>query len=218
MTIHYGLVGAGGHGRDSMPIVRQQFEKDVEAQEAKIYFVVESQYMRSNLDINGYQVISLDNFKNLSGDKRFNVAIADSLTRERISQECEQSGMKPFNMMASNCVVFDEVRIGDGYILSPFTTITSNIKIGIYFHANINSYIAHDCLIGDYVTFAPNVGCNGNVVIGDHVYIGTGAVIKQGVTIGDHAVVGMGAVVIDDVSSHTTVVGNPARKMVKYEG
>ena len=71
-------------------------------------------------------------------------------------------------------------------------------------------------MIGDYVTFAPSVRCNGNIVIEDHAYIGTGAVIKQGtpekpLVIGKGAVVGMGAVVTKDVPPGVTVVGNPAK-------
>ena len=43
--------------------------------------------------------------------------------------------------------------------------------------------------------------------------IGANATIMCGVTIGESAVVGAGAVVIRDVEPHTTVVGNPARKI-----
>ena len=35
-------------------------------------------------------------------------------------------------------------------------------------------------VIGDYVTVAPRVNCNGNIHIYDHTYIRLGAVIKQG--------------------------------------
>ena len=88
--------------------------------------------------------------------------------------------------------------------------------IGTHFHANIYSYVAHDCVIGDYVTFAPRVSCNGNVHIEDDVYIGTGAVIEQGtpdkpLVIGKGATIGMGAVVTKDVPPGAVVVGNPAR-------
>lgn len=112
----------------------------------------------------------------------------------------------------------DEVEIGASCILCPFVTLTSNIKIGKSFHANIYSYVAHDCEIGDYVTFAPAVKCNGNVVIEDGAYIGTGAIIKQGkpgrpIVIGEGATVGMGAVVTKSVSAGSVVVGNPAKPL-----
>lgn len=101
-------------------------------------------------------------------------------------------------------------------MLAPFVTLTSNIKIGRSFHANLYSYVAHDCEIGDFVTFAPGVKCNGNVVIGSKVYIGAGAIIKNGkpgnpLVIGDNALIGMGAVVAKSVPSGTMVVANPSK-------
>lgn len=108
--------------------------------------------------------------------------------------------------------------VQEGAILCEFSTVTSNSRIGKFFQCNIYSYVAHDCVIGDYVTFAPNVHCNGNVVIGDHAYVGTGAIIRQGtrekpIVIGAGATVGMGAVVTRDVPPDATVIGNPARPL-----
>ena len=105
-------------------------------------------------------------------------------------------------------------------MLCGHTTITSNVRIGRGFHLNLNSYIAHDCVIGDYVTIAPSVACNGNTVIGDGAYIGAWAVMRQGVpdkplTIGAGAVIGMGAVVTTDVVPGDTVIGNPARLLAR---
>jgi acetyltransferase-like isoleucine patch superfamily enzyme len=74
----------------------------------------------------------------------------------------------------------NDVKIGNGYLISPFVTFTSNIIIGKYFHANLYSYVEHDCIIGDFVTFAPGVKCNGNIIIEDEVFVGSGAIIKNG--------------------------------------
>ena len=119
-----------------------------------------------------------------------------------------------------SCFVSKTSKISEGSILCPFVTITSNAKIGVGFHANIYSYVAHDCKIGNFVTFAPSVKCNGNVEIGDNVYIGTGAIIKQGknsrpLKIGNNAVISAGAVVTKNVPDNTTVFGNPAIELTK---
>ena len=99
-------------------------------------------------------------------------------------------------------------------------TLTSNIIIGKNFHANIYSYIAHDCVIGDNVTFAPSVKCNGNVIIEDDVYIGTGAIIHQGkqnrpLKIGEGAIIAAGSVVTKSIPEGMTVFGNPAIEFTK---
>ncbi|MCD4661777.1 MAG: hypothetical protein K8S26_17700 [Agrobacterium sp.] len=98
--------------------------------------------------------------------------------------------------------------------------MTTNTVIGSFFYANSFCYVAHDCKIGDFVTFAAGVRCNGNVWIGNGAYIGAGAVIRDGspsnpLTIGDGAIVGMGAVVTKSVPAFETVVGNPARPISK---
>lgn len=216
-----GLFGAGGFGREILPLVKKfAFEKQRSdpAKTWKIY-VVERRPSTTKLD--DVDVISDYDFFNLKcSEKYYNIAIGNSQARERISQECEMGGAKPISFFANSCLVDENTLVGDGALFCAFSISTSNAKIGKFFHANIYSYIAHDCIIGDFVTFAPNVSCNGNVHIENHAYIGTGAILKNGTSdkplrIGAGAIVGMGAVVTKDVPAHTTVVGNPARSMEK---
>ena len=130
------------------------------------------------------------------------------------------AGLTPFSIIAPNSVNFDHNIIGEGAILCPFSTVSVNTRIGRFFHCNVYSYVAHDCVVGDFVTFGPNVLCNGQVVVEDRAYIGAGAVLRQGkherpMVIGRGAVVGMGAVVTSSVAPFTTVVGNPARELIQ---
>jgi sugar O-acyltransferase (sialic acid O-acetyltransferase NeuD family) len=217
MKTYYGLIGAGGHGREVMPMLHSMLQEELAGGELELLFVVEGQEGES--EVNGYRLIGLDDFLELDGRKRFNVAIGDSRARQRIAEICLARKIEPFSVVARTAIRLDKNEIGEGCMISEQTIITSNVKIGRFFQANCQCNISHDCVIGDYVTFAPGVKCNGKVIIGDHAYIGAGALIKEGrygkpLVIGDGAVVGMGAVVIRDVEPYVTVVGNPARPLV----
>jgi len=212
-----GIFGAGGYAREVMPVARESALKTFGPNLFELVFVVAKQ--AGDSEVNGHRVVSEEDFfSDKAIEKYFNIAIADSGLRSRIAENAISKGVRPFECRAQNVVVMDNNKIEAGAILSPSVIVTSNVRIGRFFHANLYSYIAHDCHIGDYVTFAPNVHCNGNVVIEDHAYIGTGAIIKHGMpekplVIGKGAVVGMGAVVTKDVEPRAVVVGNPARPL-----
>lgn len=210
----FAVFGASGCGRGVLPIVRQQLHLELSTGICDLVFVDDQP---TDAFVNGHRVLTYAQWLSEAASSRYiNVAIANSEVRQKLVQRCEADGIEFFEARAANVVQFDDVHLKEGAILCPFVTLTSNIRIGLHFHANLYSYVEHDCIIGDYVTFAPGVMCNGNVHIEDHAYIGAGAVIKQGLPnapliIGRGAVVGMGAVVTKSVPSGVTVVGNPAR-------
>lgn len=200
-----GVYGASGCGRGIMPLVREQYSH------AELVFVDDT---LSPGSINGHSIIDWTNFSTRDGDgKAVCIAIAASDIRRALADKCARARIPLVSVRAANVVQMDDVVIGEGACLSPFVTLTSNIRIGRCFHANLYSYVEHDCIIGDFVTLAPGAKLNGNVRIGDHAYIGSGAVIRQNVEIGAGAVVGMGAVVTKSVPAGATVVGNPARPL-----
>lgn len=213
----YAVYGASGYGREVMPLARHLLVTAGISTD-RLVFVDDAP---GPALVNGARLLNYSQFLNEPAGNRYAVlAIANSAIREKLAHNLEKDGVRPWAVRAANVVCMDEISVGEGAILSPFVTLTSNIRIGRHFHANIYSYVAHDCVIGDFVTFAPGVMCNGNIVIEDHAYIGTGAVIKQGVpdkplVIGRGAVVGMGAVVTKSVPAGEVVVGNPAKPLQK---
>ena len=215
-----GLFGAGGFAREVMPVAIERFSA-INKTNLNSYEILFIETNPSSAEVNGVPIISEKDFFEIKClDKFFNVAIGDSKVREKIAENCIKLGIKPESIISQNAIIYKDNDLGVGSIICVNSMVTANSKIGKFFHSNIYSYVGHDCIIGDYVTFAPNVHCNGNIHIHNHAYIGTGAIIKQGslskpLVIGEGAVIGMGAVVTKDVEPYTTVIGNPARPYQK---
>jgi sugar O-acyltransferase (sialic acid O-acetyltransferase NeuD family) len=218
-----GLFGAGGFGREVMPLFAEQLAaaSDAAARPPRAVFVESAP---QGTAANGWPILSeAAFFAEPDATRIFNVAIADSRARQRIAEAALARGAKALTIVSRHAAIGSHNEIGEGAVLCAFAAVTAYARIGRFFHGNIRCIVAHDCVIGDWVTFAPGVVCNGAVHVGDHAYIGTGAVIRQGsasrpLRIGEGAVVGMGAVVTRDVAPFTTVAGNPARPLKPQEG
>ncbi len=138
--------------------------------------------------------------------------------------------------------VQENVTIGAGTRVGTFTLIHQGARIGrdctIGSHCNIC-----DCRIGNSVSIQTACHVTRGTVIEDNVFlgpgvitlndrlvaghtlkaptiksgakIGGGTVLLPGVTVGHNATVGSGAIVTKDVPDGATVVGNPARALLR---
>lgn len=216
MKVAFGLVGAGGMGRETMSFLTRL----PEFADADIYF------LETNPVADQWQGIpfrSIDDFL-LDADRelQFAVAVSESRVRERLAEQMLAGGAIAQDIIHATAQIGPDVQMGQGAVISAFSFLGAGARIGRMFQCNVQASVHHDCVIGDYVTLAPGARCNGNVHVRDHAYIGASAVIRQGtpdrpLVIGEGAIVGMGAVVTKDVAAYTTVVGNPARVLRSTE-
>ncbi|WP_375724877.1 acetyltransferase [Arcobacter sp. KX21116] len=200
------------------------------ASEVNEYIIDNGEY-----NIKGYFDINENNYKKyeftapfLGDEGNFNfkendnlvIAIADYQIRNKTYNNLKNKKVIFPNIIHKSSFISKSSIIDESAIICPFVTLTSNVTIGKNFHANIYSYVAHDCKIGNNVTFAPAVKCNGNVIIEDNVYIGTGVIIHQGkpnkpLKIGKDAVIAAGSVITKSIPEGMTVFGNPAIEFTK---
>lgn len=109
------------------------------------------------------------------------------------------------NAICSNCIIGRGAEFGPGLVLIHATGVVINGGVT----GGCNVYIEHQVTIGAERRATP--------MIGNDVFIGAGAKILGAVRIGDGARIGANAVVVDDVPSHCTVVGIPARIVRRRE-
>lgn len=160
--------------------------------------------------VNGVEVIAPDDLRD---DDQLVIALGSSSDRRAVVERF--AGRQFANVISSSARVSRFASVGEGSAVCDFAVINSGAVVGRHFQANVYAQLSHDCLVGDFVTFAPHVSCNGWVEIGDEAYVGAGAVIRNGspdkrLKIGAGAVIGMGAIVTGDVAPGAVVVGNPA--------
>ena len=123
-------------------------------------------------------------------------------------------------------------RIGDDTKIGSFVEIQKNAKVGNRCKVSSHTFICEGVTIEDEVFINdphPRATSDGQLqteadwtVVPTRVQrgasIGSGATILCGVTIGEKAMVGAGAVVTRDVAAGETVVGVPARVVLRSLG
>lgn len=109
----------------------------------------------------------------------------------------------------------ERTSIGEGNVFCAGNVFTVEIKFGSFNFINLSCTIGHDTQFEDYCLVNPGANISGGVKVGSRSLIGTGATVLQYKNIGEASTVGAGAVLTKDVQAGTTVVGNPAKELLR---
>lgn len=206
------IVGAGGHGRETLDVV--EAVNAVAPTWSFIGFVDDSpagdDERGLRLRRRGAAIVG-DTGAMSDLDAAYVIGIGDSAIRARLDAQLTSWGREAATLVHPGATVASDNRVSPGVVLAVGVHVTTNVTLGRHVHCNVGAVVSHDCVVGDHATLSPGVYVNGEVTIGERVFLGTGAIVTPGVTIGDDAVIGAGAVVVRDVPAGVTVVGVPGR-------
>ena len=143
------------------------------------------------------------------------VSMGRNEMRMRKAYMLKINGYKLVTAIHPSAVLAPDVEVGSGTVIMAGVVINAGTRIGHQVIVNTGSTVDHDCILGDGCHLSPGVHLAGNVRVGKESHVGIGVSVIQNVIIGDGSIVGAGAVVIRDVLPGITVVGIPARELIK---
>jgi len=204
------IVGAGGHGREVLDVVEA-----VNAASPTFEFLgflddgpVDDVLLRRR---NARLLGTSEDLAVIEAEYLIGIGSPDA--RRRIDRLATGFGRRAAIAIHPTATLGSDLRIGPGAVVTAGSRLTTNITLGRHVHANTNSTIGHDCLIGDYVTINPGANVSGGVTLQEGVTLGTSSAVIQGITIGHDTVIGAGAVVVRDLPPNIVAVGVPAKAL-----
>lgn len=214
MTTRLVIAGAGGFGREVFAWVADSPQFVEREGINEIVFIADS---APDVAPQAPLVSTIIDFQPLAGD-RLICAIGSPQGRRHVAELLAARGAQFATFVHDNVLIGSNVHLGEGVVVCPGVTITTDARLGVHAQVNVNCVVAHDVEIGEYVTLSPNCMLSGNVTIDDDAFLGTSVTVIPGKTIGAASIVGAGSIVVKDVRPGTTVFGNPAAPMPSRRG
>lgn len=137
-------------------------------------------------------------------DEEVLIAVMDIGFRQKMIKALLDKNAKIGSFFHHNVVMPENMDIGVGNIVGPFSMLEKYATIGSYNLLTSYCIISHDCVVGDNNFFSV-AGVAGSVKVGNNNYFGIRSFTVPGVAIGNNNVIQAGMCVDKDVKDDTTV-------------
>lgn len=207
------IVGAGGHGREVLQLIRDINAASPEPAWDCLGFLVDAAYLaQAPAVVGGLPVLGDLSWLAARPGVQVVVAIGAPAARRLMVGRIRAQGGNAFpGLIHPRAWIGANVALGEGTLVCAGAMLTSDIKVGAHVHLNVASTLAHDDVLEDFVTLGPGVHVAGNVVLREGAELGIGCSVIPRCTVGAWSVLGAGAVVTQSIEADCTAVGSPAR-------
>ena len=134
--------------------------------------------------------------------------------RRPCMEEIIRRGGEFMELIHQTARIYQGARLGKGNFIGAYSVVGNDAVVGDYNMIQSYTVIGHDAHIGSWNRIDTHVTCVGGIVVEDDVNIYTGAVINGKVTVETGATVAALSFVIRRVKAGTTVMGNPAKRLM----
>lgn len=135
-------------------------------------------------------------------------------SRRACMEEIIRRGGEFLELIHQTARIYTNAKLGKGNFIGAYTVIGNDAVVGDYNMIQSYTVIGHDAKIGSWNRIDTHVTCVGGTIVEDDVNIHTSAVISHKVVVETGAHVGALSFVIRKVKAGTTVMGNPAKKLM----
>ena len=135
-------------------------------------------------------------------------------SRRPCMEEIIRRGGEFMELIHQTARIYTNVKLGKGNFIGAYTVIGNDAEVGDYNMIQSYTVIGHDAKIGSWNRIDTHVTCVGGTIVEDDVNIHTSAVISHKVIVESGAHVGALSFVVKKVKAGTTVMGNPAKKLL----
>ncbi|UYF99265.1 MULTISPECIES: acetyltransferase [unclassified Halomonas] len=143
------------------------------------------------------------------------VGIGNNHVRLKKTRDLKALDAPLITLVHPSAYVSSTVALGAGSVIFAGAVIQIDSRVGEACVVNTRASIDHDCLLHDGSHVCPGASLAGAVTVGEASWIGIGASVIQLLNIGHNVTVGAGAVVVSEISNGQTVIGVPARPVIR---
>jgi sugar O-acyltransferase (sialic acid O-acetyltransferase NeuD family) len=142
----------------------------------------------------------------------FITALGDVHYKKKYTEFIKSKGGQFISLIDPQIKLGRNTTFGIGCIINK-SAISCDVKFGDFVTLGVYSDIGHDVTIGSFCHLGAYTFMGGYSAVDDFVTIHPRVNILPHKRVGEHSIVGASSVVIKNVPAHTTVFGNPAKKV-----